>query len=356
MHVVLAGRYTGEAASRCEPVTVKAIAAVQDVHGQGGWNTSQVAAAAYSFEPIPPQTPSPPRSPTPPPAPAQPPLQVEQPPPHRSPSPVSPVPDTSVCIEPERAAEEAVTKETEQTEPAPAEEPEPPAPVPALVEQDAPPPPPTNRPRTEGKVAQERQTGLYAHDIRRRQTTSPAAGRACDQLMVPIFDCARPTAPDGVTRCREACDQLLFPSVTPPPAAETNSLLELPLHQGARLLPACRKALTHRAGQRGASASSPRWSPRHRPVPCRTQVCARELSLRARDATPPTRGRAGHTRTVEGKGRRRGHEHQQAHLHMLPRPDGHRPPPNQWYHASRAVPQAVITGSRASPDRAALHP
>ena len=160
------------------------------------------------------------------------------------------------------------------------------------------------------------------------------------------------TAPDGVTRCREACDQWLVPSVTPPPAAETNSLLELPLHQGARLLPACRKALTHRAGQRGASASSPRWSPRRRPVPCRTQVCARELSLRARDATPPTRGRAGHTRTVEGKGRRRGHEHQQAHLHMLPRPDGHRPPPNQWSHASRAVPQAVITGSRASPDRA----
>ena len=158
-------------------VTVKAIAAVQDVHGQGGWNTSQVATAAYSFEPTPPPTPSPPRSPTPPPA--QPPLEVEQPPPHRSPSPVSPVPDTSVCVEPERAAEEAVTKETEQTEPAPAEEPEPPAPVPALVEQDAPPPPPTNRPRTEGKVAQERQTGLYAH-VKSRLHKTTASIRAKD--------------------------------------------------------------------------------------------------------------------------------------------------------------------------------
>jgi len=89
------------------------------------------------------------------------------------------VPDTSVCVEPERAAEEAVTKETEQTEPAPAEEPEPPAPVPALVEQDAPPPPPTNRPRTEGKVAQERQTGLYAH-VKSRLHKTTASIRAKD--------------------------------------------------------------------------------------------------------------------------------------------------------------------------------
>jgi hypothetical protein len=178
VHPVPAGLiYGGGGIQVRSAVTVKAIAAVQDVHGQGGWSTSRVAAAAYSFQPTPPPTPSPPRSPPPPPA--QPPLEVEQLPLHRSPCPVSPVPDTAVCVAPERAAEEAVTKEPEQPEPAPAEEPEPAAPVPAQVEQDAPPPPPTNRPRTASKVVQERQTGLYAH-VKSRLHKTTASIRAKD--------------------------------------------------------------------------------------------------------------------------------------------------------------------------------
>ena len=215
-------------------VTVKAVAAVQDVSGPGGWSTSAVAVATYTFEPTPPPTPSPPRSPTPPPPPSPPPPQqaearpdeVEQAPQRRCPSPV---PDTQ-CTEPERAGEEAGTQEAEETEAAPAEKAEPPlqvAPVeeqapPALAEDlpETPPPvPPERRPRTASKVVQERRPGLYAN-VKSRLHKSTASVRAKDvnnDRFSPALAAARGGFYQHVQLTRPSTSgQLMRPSTSAP--------------------------------------------------------------------------------------------------------------------------------------------